>query len=159
MTTKLNLAALFVGLLLAAVTHAQEEAVEAASDPANDAADVWSTIEKQWTAVQQRQDDWTDQWLTDDFSGWARSSPAPRSKTSTRMWDEFDQSQGRTLEHELYPLSIVVHGDVAVAHYLYTVATEDSEEKVKIRNGRYSDILVRTEDGWRFLAWHGGEDD
>ena len=24
---------------------------------------------------------------------------------------------------------------------------------------RYTDVLVRTEDGWKFLAWHGGDDD
>jgi ketosteroid isomerase-like protein len=159
MTTKLKLAALFFGFFIAALAQAQEEAGDAADDPANDAADVWATIERQWTAVQEGQDDWTEELLTDDFSGWGKVSPAPRSKASTRMWDEFNRSQGRTVEHELYPLSIVVHGDVAVAHYLYTVATQDNEDKLKVRNGRYSDILVRTGDGWRFLAWHGGEDD
>ena len=163
MTTKLRLAALLFGLLLTGAANAQEEAGESAndpaSDPASDAADVWATIERQWSAVQEGEDGWTDELLTDDFSGWGKNSPAPRSRASTRMWDEFDRSQGRTVEHELYPLSIVVHGDVAVAHYLYTVATEDREEEVEVKNGRYSDILIRTEDGWRFLAWHGGEDD
>jgi len=26
-------------------------------------------------------------------------------------------------------------------------------------NGRYTDILVRKEDGWKFIAWHGGDDE
>jgi ketosteroid isomerase-like protein len=61
--------------------------------------------------------------------------------------------------HELYPLAIVVHGDVAVAHYLYTSAFKRRDGDVEVNNGRYSDVLVRTPDGWKFLSWHGGDSD
>jgi len=130
-----------------------------AQNQPNDAADVWAAIEGQWAAAEKRDDKLLDEYLTDDFMGWGKDSPAPRSKTATRMWDKFNDTQGRLLRHELYPLSIVVHGDVAVAHYLYTVANEDADDNVETSNGRYTDILVRTEDGWKFLAWHGGDDD
>ena len=75
------------------------------------------------------------------------------------LWDRFANTQGRMLEHELYFQNITVHGDVAVAQYFYTSAFEDNDDKVEISNGRYTDVLVRTEDGWKFLAWHGGDDD
>jgi ketosteroid isomerase-like protein len=77
------------------------------------------------------------------------------------MWNKFDleSSAEKMLRHELYPLSIVVHDDVAVAHYLYTSASELKDGSIKMSNGRYTDILVRTEDGWKFLSWHGGADD
>ena len=130
-----------------------------AQDAKDDAADVWATIEGEWNAAEKRDDDALDEYLADKFMGWGKESPAPRSKASTRMWNEFNDSQGRTLKHELYPLSIVVHEDVAVAHYLYTVATEDSDDEVEVSNGRYTDVLIRTDDGWKFLAWHGGDDD
>ena len=61
--------------------------------------------------------------------------------------------------HELYPLDIVVHGDVAVAHYLYSNAFEDKEGKIKVSNGRYSDVLIKTDAGWKFISWHGGDDE
>ena len=77
---------------------------------------------------------------------------------STRMWDRFESTQGKAVAHELYPLSIVVHGNVAVAHYLYTNAFEDKDGDVEVSNGRYTDVLVRTDSGWKFLAWHGGDD-
>ena len=108
-----------------------------AEDTQDDAADVWATIEGQWDAAEKRDDDALDDYLA----------------------DKFNDTQGRTLKHELYPLSIVVHDDVAVAHYLYTVAGEDADDEVEVNNGRYTDVLVRTEDGWKFLAWHGGDDD
>ena len=74
------------------------------------------------------------------------------------MWNRVNEMTGKMIAHELYPLSIVVRGDVAVAHYLYRSATQLPDETIQMRNGRYTDILVRTEAGWKFVSWHGGED-
>ena len=128
-------------------------------DEPNEHADVWAVVEAQWHADEKGDKKWIDRLLVDDFFGWSKASPAPRSKASTKMWDRFNDTQGRDLAPELYPLSIIVHGDTAVAHYLYSLAYEDKDGKVEVSNGRYSDVLIRTEDGWKFLAWHGGKDD
>lgn len=153
MTFSERFAAALVAILLALSGTAY------AQDTANDAADVILVIEEQWEAEQKGDDDWLDSMLLDKFSGWPKEAPAPRSKASTKMWDRFADDQGRMLEHELYFQNIVVHGDTAVAHYYYTSAYEDKDEKVEVSNGRYTDILVRTEAGWKFLAWHGGSND
>ena len=121
-------------------------------------ADVWATIEAEWDAAAKNNGKWVDEFLADEFVGWGKNSPAPRNKMSTRMWDRFESAQGKSVEHELYPLSIVVSGDVAVAHYLYSNAFEDKDGDVEVSNGRYTDVLVRTDEGWKFLAWHGGDD-
>jgi hypothetical protein len=131
----------------------------AAQDTLDDQADVWATVEEQWASDEKGEKKWIDRLLADDFSGWGNNSPAPRNKSSTRMWDRFNDEQGNTVMHELYPLAIVVHDDVAVAHYLYSSAYEDKEGKVKMNEGRYSDVLIRTDDGWKFIAWHGGDDE
>ena len=132
-----------------------------ASEPAtaDDAADVILAIEEQWEAVQKGEDDWIDERLHEKFSGWPVDSPAPRSKMSAAKWNRFFATQGRMVEHELYFQNIVVNGDVAVAHYFFTSANEDNDGDVEITSGRYTDVLVRTADGWKFLAWHGGESD
>ena len=129
-----------------------------AQGSANDQADVWAVIENQWNADEKGDKKWPDKILADDFRGWPNSSPAPRDRSSTKMWDRFSDQNSKSLAHELYPLSIVVHDDVAVAHYLYTTATQSNGDEVETSNGRYTDVLVRTEDGWKFLAWHGGDD-
>ena len=116
-------------------------------------------VEAQWDAEEKGDKRWIDRLLSDDFTGWGKTSPAPRSKSSTKMWDRFSDEQGRMVAHELYPLAIIVHEDVAIAHYLYSSAYEDKDGKVELNNGRYSDVLVRTADGWQFLAWHGGDDE
>ena len=130
-----------------------------AQDSANDEADVILAIEEQWDAEQKGDKDWIDEQLVNDFSGWPKNAPAPRSKSSIRLWDRFGDEQGRTIEHELYFQNIVVDGDIAIAHYLYTSAYQDKDDEVEVSNGRYTDVLVRTDDGWKFIAWHGGDDD
>ena len=130
-----------------------------AQESADDSANVWSVIEEEWNADEKGDKKWPDRLLTDDFSGWGKDSPAPRSKSSTKMWDRFSDELGEMLAHELYPLSIVVHGDVAVAHYLYSSAFQSKDGDIEMSNGRYTDVLVRSDDGWKFLAWHGGDDD
>ena len=128
-------------------------------DSQDDQADVWATIEGQWEAEEKGDKEWLQDLPVDNFSGWAKASPAPRSKSSTIMWDRFNDEQGQMVEHELYPLAIVVDGDTAIAHYLYSSAYEDSDDDIEMSNGRYTDILVRREDGWKFIAWHGGDDE
>lgn len=128
-------------------------------DSADDQADVWAVIEDEWNADEKGDRKWPDRLLTDDFSGWEKSSPAPRDKASTKMWDRFSEQTGKMVAHELYPLNILVNEDVAVAHYLFSSAFENKDGDIKMSNGRYTDVLIRTEDGWKFLAWHGGNDD
>lgn len=125
---------------------------------ANDQADAWTVIEEQWDAQEDGEGDWADTLLTDDFTGWRKESPSPRSKSSLKLWNRVNDMLGKMVAHELYPLSIVVNGDVAVAHYLYRSAFQSKDGAVELRNGRYTDVLVRTDDGWKFLAWHGGAD-
>ena len=148
---RLSLASILVlGLCSAVAQEAQQDR--------DDHADVWSIVEEEWNANEKGDKTWTDRLLTDDFTGWGKSSPSPRDKSSTRMWDRFDQKLGAMLAHELYLLSIVVHDDVAVAHYLYSSAYKPKNGEIEMNNGRYTDVLVRTEDGWKFIAWHGGDD-
>lgn len=130
-----------------------------AEETTDDPADVWSVIEEEWNASEKGDKKWPDRMLAEDFTGWGKESPAPRDVASTKMWNRFTEQTGKMLVHELYPLSIVVHDDVAVAHYLYRSAFQPKGGDIAMSNGRYTDILVRTADGWKFLAWHGGDDD
>lgn len=134
-------------------------AVTNAEDGNDDAADVLLTIEREWEATRKGDQDKLDDMLAEEFMGWNQNSPAPRSKASTSEWARFGVEMGRLLKYEIYPLSITVHGDVAVAHYLYSSAFKNKKGDIEMSNGRYTDTLVRTENGWKFIAWHGGKND
>lgn len=148
----------FGRLSIAVAGFAAFSGAAAQSPSDNFDADVWLAVMDQWSAEQNGDDGWIDRMLSDDFSGWPNDSPAPRSKASTEMWDRFNDEQGSMVAHELFLMGIVVNGDTAVAHYLYTSAFKDNDGGVEITNGRYTDVLVRTDDGWKFIAWHGGAD-
>lgn len=132
----------------------------AAQDPSDDEADVLLRISEAWAAEQKGDAKWVDEMIADNFVGWGKSWPAPRTKDSVRRWERFGQQLGRLVQYEIYPLSVTVDGDLAIAHYLYTSAFKnmDKDGKIEVSNGRYTDILTRTEDGWMFIAWHGGDD-
>ena len=145
-----KLAVALFGLFVFATTFAQEVR--------DDEADVLLTIERAWEANRKGDHDDFDDMLMDGFMGWTKTSPAPRSKTSTSRWHRLNDEVGRVMRYELYPLWVTVQDDVAVAHYLYSVAVKNKDGDITMSNGRYSDVLMRTEDGWKFLAWHGGDD-
>ena len=150
MNVSTRFALVLLGTVLFCVADAQ--------DTHDDEADVLLTIEREWEAGLKGDQDKVDEMLTSNFMGWGKDSPAPRSKTSTSKWNRFAQQMGRVVRYEIYPLSITISGDVAVAHYLYSTAYEPKKGDIEMSNGRYTDVLVRTEDGWKFLAWHGGDD-
>ena len=129
-----------------------------AQDAGDDEASVLLAVERIWNAEQAGDHDDVDDMLAADFMGWGKNSPAPRSKTSMSNWNRFSEQIGRVARYELYPLSVTIHGDVAVAHYLYSVAFKAADGDIELSSGRYTDILVRTDDGWKFIAWHGGDD-
>lgn len=134
-------------------------AVPAAGQTLSDDSAVWSVIEQSWQAEQQGNTKWVDQLLSADFVGWANDAPAPRDKASTRLWNNFGAKQTEMLEYELYPLSIIVHGDMAVAHYLYSAASKPKGQPVEMSKGRFTDVLVRVGGEWKYIAWHGGDTD
>lgn len=127
-----------------------------AQDTGDDQVAVWAVIERVWAEDNKRDSDWVEELLTGDFVGWPYDSPAPRTRASIDIWDEFSRRQWKPITYELYPLSIVVHGDTAVAHYLYTNAGE-ADGKIVTNNGRFTDVLVRDDGEWKFLSWHGGD--
>ena len=151
MNVSARLVLIFIGSALFSAVGAQ--------DVSDDEANVLLTIEREWEASRKGDQDKVDDMLTEDFMGWARNSPAPRSKTSTSKWNRFGSEMGRIVRYEIYPLSVTIHGDVAVAHYLYSSAFKNKKGEIEMTNGRYTDVLARSEDGWKFIAWHGGDDD
>lgn len=130
-------------------------ATVSAQDVSDDSA-VWSVIERSWQAERDGNHEWIETSLSANFVGWENDAPAPRDKASTRLWNTFSSRQVEMLEYELYPLSIIVHGDMAVAHYLFSSANKQKGEPVAMSNGRYTDVLVRVGGEWKFIAWHGG---
>ena len=118
---------------------------------------VWNVIEAQWKASMEKDATWTEKYLHVKFLGWDDERPIPRDKSSVNKWNRYGIENSTTLIQELYPVGIVVHGNTAVAHYFYSQASENRKGERKTVHGRYTDILVKENGAWRFLAWSGGD--
>lgn len=120
--------------------------------------EVWAFVQADWDASMQKDPGRAERNLHSSFQGWGNDIPAPRDREWTARWNRYADENTTTLIQQLTPLAIVVDGNTAVAHYLYSTATEDRKGDRETTHGRYTDVMVRDGTGWRFLAWAGGDD-
>lgn len=120
--------------------------------------EVWKVIQDQWEAAKAKDVSWPDRFLHSSFLGWSDENPTPRDKSSTKRWEAYNSANSKTIEQELNQAGIVVVGSTAVVHYYFSTATENSKGERETNHGRYTDILVKVDDGWQFIAWRGGEE-
>ena len=119
--------------------------------------EVWNVIEAQWKASMEKDTTWPDKVLQEKFLGWDNERPMPRDKSSTHSWTRYTNENSTTLLQELYPVGIIVQGNTAVAHYFYSQASENRKGERETSHGRYTDVLVKENGTWQFLAWSGGD--
>ena len=153
---KRTAAVLFLALFACSVSlSAQAQGMMSMAD---DEASVWSFIQEQWQASADKDMAAFEATLHDRLMSWSMQVPTPRDKAATMKWQRYSTENSTELVRELVPLGIIVEGNVAVAHYIYSVASENRDGERETTHGRYTDVLVRDGDGWMFLAWQGGDD-
>jgi len=114
--------------------------------------EVWNVIEAQWKASMEKDATWPDKTLHEKFLGWDNDRPMPQDKSSIHSWVLYRLENSTTLLQELYPVGIIVHGNTAVAHYFYSQATEDRKGERETSHGHVTDVLVKENGTWQFLA-------
>ena len=167
---------LMAAVAVAGVASAQSEASGFTPPQTNitrmhltgDAAAVWAVIDREWgrSGCCGRQDLMQNSryldLLSDDALVWFWGAPAPVSKESQRMEDaaraDSKAWQDKRIAYELYPQGLVIHGNVAVAHYTCSVSVVDKNNEIKTSSCRSTDVLVRERAGapWKFLTWVTG---
>ena len=92
-----------------------------------------------------------------NLSYWDTDQPAPQNKASLTRWSRYGSTSTTVLEQELFPISVTITGNVAVVQYNYSIARENYKQERQTVSGRYTDILVKEDGRWLFLAWAGGD--
>jgi hypothetical protein len=133
-----------------------------------DAAAVWAVIDREWgrsgccgrenlTPGSRYLD-----LLTDDALVWFWGAPHPLDKASLRMFDEANDqakpAEAKRIAYELYPQGLVIHDNLAVAHYTCTITVLEPNNQTKTSSCRSTDILVRDRPGaeWKLISWVTG---
>ena len=120
--------------------------------------EVWKVEDLQWQMSKDKDATWMDKLVHPNLSYWDNDQVAPRNQTSLKHWDRYSNSNGTTLEQEIYPISMTITGNIAVAQYRYTAARENYKKERETVSGRYTDVLIKDGGQWKFLAWAGGDD-
>ncbi len=120
--------------------------------------EVWKVEEQQWKMSAAKDDSWIEKMVHPSLSYWDNDRPAPQDKASLIRWNRYNSSQGAILEQELYPIAIVITGNIAVVQYRYSTARENYKKERETAHGRYTDVLLKEGGRWQFIAWSGGDD-
>jgi ketosteroid isomerase-like protein len=123
-----------------------------------DQQELWKLEELQWKMSADKDLTWIDKMVHPNISYWGNDQVAPQNKASLIRWNRYTSGNSTVKEQELFPISMTITGNVAVAQYRYTVASEDYKKEKATVSGRYTDIFLKDGGQWKFIAWAGGDD-
>ncbi|HEX6106618.1 MAG TPA: nuclear transport factor 2 family protein [Gemmatimonadales bacterium] len=147
--------ALFTLLLLATMAHTGALSAQTWSP---EQQELWRLEEQQWKMGAAKDLSWIETMVHPNISFWQSDQPMPRNKASLSRWSKYDTGNSTVLEQELFPISMTITGNVAVAQYRYQVASENYKKERETVTGRYTDVFVKDGGRWRFISWAGGDD-
>lgn len=120
--------------------------------------EVWKFEEQQWKMAKDKDLSWIDTMVHANLSYWDTDQPMPQDKASLSRWNRYSSTNTTVLEQEIFPVSLKITGNLAVAQYRYMVARENYKKERETVTGRYTDVLIKDNGRWMFIAWSGGDD-
>jgi len=119
--------------------------------------EVWNVELQQWKMDSAKDAGWIDTMVHDNMRYWGTGDAVPRGKSSLKLWNRFNSEASTTLVHELFPHSITITGNVAVVQYHFMAARENDKKERETVTGQYTDVLIKENGKWMFIAWAGGD--
>lgn len=119
--------------------------------------ELWKLEEQQWKMAAAKDDSWMNTMVHPNLRYWETGNPMPRDRSSLMQWARYNNENGMVLEQEIFPISATITGNVAVVQYHYMVAREDHKKERKQVTGQYTDVLIKENGRWLFIAWAGGD--
>jgi hypothetical protein len=120
--------------------------------------EIWRLEEQQWKLEAAKDTSWIETMVHPNLSFWTMDQPMPRNRASLSRWTRYNLANNTVLEQELFPISVTITDNVAVAQYRYQVASENYKKERETVTGRYTDVFIKQGGRWLFIAWAGGDD-
>jgi hypothetical protein len=120
--------------------------------------EIWKLEEQQWQMAKDKDMSWIEKMVHPGLSYWDNGTPVPQNRASLARWNRYTSSNTTVLEQELFPASVTITGNVAVAQYRYQVARENYKKERETVQGHYTDVFIKEGGRWLFIAWAGGDD-
>ncbi|CAN5483228.1 hypothetical protein BH20ACI3_BH20ACI3_39640 [soil metagenome] len=120
--------------------------------------EIWRLEEQQWKMSAAKDASWIETMVHPSISFWQTDQSMPRNKASLARWTRYNDTNATVLEQEIFPISVTITNNVAVAHYRYQIASENYKKEREMVTGRYTDVFVKEGNRWLFITWAGGDD-
>jgi len=120
--------------------------------------ELWKFEELQWQMSKDKDSSWIEKMVHPNLTYWETAAPVPQNRASLSRWNRYTSAGSTVLEQEIFPISMTITGNIAVAQYRYQIAREDYKKERETVWGRYTDVLVKEGGRWLFIAWTGGDD-
>jgi hypothetical protein len=120
--------------------------------------EIWKLEEQQWKMAAAEDDSWMDTMVHPNLRFWETGGPMPRDRSSLKHWARHNNDSSNVLEQEIFPISATITGSVAVVQYHYMISRENVKKERETVTGHYTDVLIKENGRWLFIAWAGGDD-
>ena len=125
---------------------------------AGDKDDVWATVVSTWEDDLSGKD-WISKHCVDEVLAWSEDNPLPLNKTSLLRNRKYASKKSKMLFYDVQLSGMVVQGNTAIVHYYFTNESKDSSGKINKENGRLTDILIKSNNEWKYLGWSENKSD
>ncbi len=85
-------------------------------------------------------------------------TPRPRAPQGSNENNRRGSHEDSTGIRDVCTFAATITGNVAVVQYHYMVASENLKKDRKTITGHYTDVLIKENGKWMFIAWAGGDD-
>ena len=127
-------------------------------------AQEWSAEQKEalayevsfWKAYSDRDQAGILALIHDDYKGWSYGSSLPAGKASTKTAFAHSFPINKVFIHEVTPIAIVVRGNLAVVHYVFSEHGTNEKGEHETTEARWTDTLIKEGGKWLLLGDHGG---
>lgn len=119
--------------------------------------EIWKVEEQQWKLSAAEDLSWIDTMVHPNMRYWETGEPMPRDKASLKRWSRLSSENSTVLEQEIFPIAATITGNIAVVQYHYMIARENLKKERETVTGQYTDVLVKENGRWLFIAWAGGD--
>ena len=114
--------------------------------------DIWAAVISTWES-DLAGEDWISKHCVDGVLAWSVDNPMPMDKSSLLRNRKYTSKNSEMLFYDVQLAGIAVQGNTAVVHYYFTNERKDAERKIKKDSGRLTDILIKENSKWKYLAW------
>jgi hypothetical protein len=117
--------------------------------------EVWSVVEKSWSAWRSGNAMETLSSIHENYQGWSSDQPLPIDKNQISTMYEWMAANSKIEYFMLNPARIAIVKDVAVVHYYFTFSskyTENDETESETMSGKNTETYIKEDGKWLLLG-------